>query len=146
MWQPLPFVMFLLIAAGVARRDYSRAGTAAILLIDWAACSTIVWLCADSYPWLSFLVFDYVAGLAIFAIRTSRWQSVVMLIYACEMVWHAAYGLSDRGVVATWYSYWALLYMAWAQVALVGGWTVHDAVLRWSSVNRGEQNRQVGAS
>jgi hypothetical protein len=138
MW-PLPIA--LMIAGALAAISGNRAAlvTATVMLVNWLSCVCVVAVTHDFYPVLFFIVADYLAALALFTLRTTRWQSLVMAIYGVQLICHAAYALSDMGAGPTYYSYWALTYLAWAQVALIGGWIGTDFVGRWSAILSGRR-------
>ncbi len=144
MWQALPLVLATLALLGALDRDYSRAGTPLILLLNWMVCTGVSHMCGDSYPWLSFIMFDYLAALGVVILRTTHWQTTVIVLYATELLCHAAYGLSDRGAAPTYYGYYCLLYLAWAQVAVCGGWTLYDLIGSRGGAYNGGQPSSLG--
>jgi hypothetical protein len=136
--------LLALCTVSVLMRCLARAGTSAILLLNWVVCSAVAWITHDPYPWLFYIVADYLAALAIYTIRRSHWQSAIMGVYSVQLICHAAYGLSDKSAGPTYYSYWALSCLAWVQVALCGGWVIHGIVGRRLSASGGRFNLGAG--
>lgn len=120
----LPFliVMLGLLIFGLAADLRWLSGTALVLLGNWIAEVAMVQISRDQFPWLFFMVADYMSALTIICMAKTRWQYAVAAIYAVQMVCHAAFGLSKQDAWAN-YEYWYVLtYTGWAQLAaLIGG-------------------------
>lgn len=122
---PLLSALMAAVTAGVLMRDGCRTATALALLINWGMNTAFVMATGDPYPWLWFIVTDYLTALAIFACYASRWQLTIIGIYAVQLISHVAFGLSAQGAWAHYYGWWGLYYLAWAQLIAFGGWTFH---------------------
>lgn len=119
------------------------AGTAAILLLNWLACTVYVARSGVDYPWWAFATFDYAAGFVILALLRSpptAWQASVGLIYALELVAHAAQVINGNPT-AVYYGWHLLRYAAWAQVALVFAWGGYELLRRRVHVVRRVSSR-----
>ncbi len=135
-WWGIPLALIVSALLGGVSGNRSQAGTSLIMLVNWAMCTAVVLLTHDDYPILFFIVADYLSAITLFGIRTSHWQSAIMAVYGCQLLCHAAYALSNMGSAPTYYSYWAVTYMAWIQVALIAGWIGTEYVGRWIGVHR----------
>jgi len=152
-----PFVsaMIALCFVGAALRKPRMAGTASVLLVNWTACTAAAMLLDDPYPWPWFFAFDYLSAVAILILFgwPTVWQALVIIIYAFEIVCHAARGLkgfgTDRTVlVANYYGWYLLHYAAWAQVIVVGIWGIYALADRCRLFARGPssvRNRDISA-
>lgn len=124
----LAALLALLIFALWKRQE--AAGTAVVLLVNWALLSVVVWATGERFPWPMFTVVDYLSGLAIFALYTSKWQKAIIAIYAAQCVCHAAFGYSSQSRAAQDTYWWTLTLTGWAQLAVLGGWMVAGLVRR----------------
>lgn len=138
-------ILVALAVIGVLCRDRAKVLTPLVLLINQGACTGVVLLTGDYYPVLFFMVADYASAIGLFILRRSHWQSSIMGVYACQLVCHAAYMLSDMGAGPTYYSFWALTYMGWVQLALIGGWIGTDLIGRWLPFSRGRRSETDAA-
>jgi hypothetical protein len=135
----LPFLitMLALLILGLAVDARWLSGTAVILLGNWIAEVAMVQCSGEQFPWLFFMVADYLAALIILCIRPNRWQVVVAGIYAVQIVFHAAYGLSKQDAWAR-YDYWhGLTYTGWAQLAAIIGGGLYALHRRYRGADRG---------
>jgi hypothetical protein len=140
----LPFlcVMLAMLILGFAIDARWLAGTAAILLGNWLAEVAMVAYSGDQFPWLFFMVADYLSALAILVTMTTRWQVMVAAIYAVQMVCHAAFGLSAQGAWPR-YQYWhALTYTGWAQLVVIAGGGIYALHRRYSRADRSASHSQ----
>lgn len=138
MW---PFLVSLLAAcafAAILHKD-RMLGTALVLLANWGINTSIVSISGDSAPWMGFLAVDYLSGflLMVIADRPAKWQITIVVTFALECVVHGAFGYCPRNGWTIYYYFYALSYIAWAQVALVGAWGVVDLARRPSLPWRG---------
>lgn len=118
----LAALLALLILALWKRQE--AVGTAVVLLINWALLTTLVWVIGERFPWPMFVTVDYLCGLAVFAMRTTRWQSAIIAIYAVQCICHAAFGYSSHSRQAQDNYWWTLTLTGWAQLAVLGGWMI----------------------
>lgn len=124
------------VTLGLFSKSGSRTATALILLGNWVANSALVYFGGDAFPWPLFAVTDYLTAVLIALVAMERWQMAVAAIYAAQLVTHAGYGLSAQGAVQQ-YQYWyALYYLAWAQVAIFFGWWGYERLRRWHGARR----------
>lgn len=134
MQEAFAVLLVVLAVIGGIRRDAAQLWTPLIMVANQAACTAVVLVTGDYYPVLFLVVADYASAIAMLLVRRSHWQSAIIGIYACQIICHAAYALSDMGVAATYYGFWALTYMGWVQLALVGGWIGTSLVGPWLPV------------
>lgn len=115
-------------------RDARLAGTSAILLTNWLLCTVVVAQTGDAYPWTWFFAVDYLSAFTILALlgKPTRWQSGVGMIYAGQLVCHAARGMYLHSAAALYYGYYVLKWASWAQVAIIAAWGAYEmAHGRW---------------
>lgn len=128
MWQALPLCMLVLIVAGSLRRDIGMTVTPAILFYDWALCTAYVMICGDTYPWIAFAIFDFLAGLSVTLVYITNWQRAIIISYGAELLCHAAFGFGLQDESAHVNGYDVLLIGAWLQVLLCVGWLIHESI------------------
>lgn len=127
-------------------RDVRMAGTAAILLANWALCTVVVTQTGDNYPWTWFFAVDYLAAFTILTLlgRPTMWQASVGTIYAAELICHAARGLYLHSAAALYYGYYFLKWASWAQVGVVAGWGVYELARGRGMFGRGASSARAG--
>lgn len=135
----LPFLaaMLALLIVALWRGKGRAAATTGILLANWLLQVAMIRATGEQFPWLFFIVTDYVAALVVYGVGGRRWSMAVIAIYVVQILCHAAYGLSSRSALVEWRYYWALTYTGWGQLLVVGGWLGHDVVRRWVGSLRG---------
>lgn len=143
-----PFFLTLvsLIVASVAVRDTRALETAAVLTINWGACSLYLARTGDVYPWPIFAAFDYAAGFAVLKLLRhppNLWQCAVATLYAAELVCHAARGYLGTPA-AIYYGWHFLNYAAWAQAVVIGTWIGYDVARRGGLPDRGARLVRAG--
>lgn len=128
----MPFLatMLGLLIAGLWRGKAREVGTVAILLVNWLSQVGAIRLTGEQFPWLLFIVTDYLSALAIFAVAARRWGSAIIAIYIVQILCHFAFGRSAQGRIEEYTYYWALTYTGWGQLLVVGGWLGHGIVGR----------------
>lgn len=135
----LPFLATMLALLIVAlRRGKGRVvAIIAILLGNWLTQVGMVRATGEQFPWLFFIVTDYLSALLIYTAGGKRWGLAIISIYAIQIICHAAYGLSQSGYFEDYCYYWALTYTGWGQLLVVGGWLGYDVVRRGVGVSGG---------
>ncbi len=131
---PLPIALSLILVAAMLCKRMDQSVTAFFLLGNWALSTLVVEITGNYYPVWCLAPIDYITAIGLFICRRSHWQSVVMGVYAAQLVCHAAYVYSGMGVGPTYYSFWLLTYLARLQAAIVGGWIAHDIAHSWLAV------------
>lgn len=110
-------------------RENRMAGSALILLLNWAVCTAAVESTGEIYPWEMFFVADHLSALAMVAIasiiRPTLWQGIVIALYGVELVCHIGRGLSGSPA-AIYYGWYLLKYVSWAQVGVMIGWAGYE--------------------
>jgi hypothetical protein len=124
---PLLLAYMTLLTFASLRRNGEQVGVSLALLANWLLSTAFVRSTGEDAPWLWFLTVDYLTGIVLWLMPRSRGNSLLMASYAVELLLHAAFGWSDQGGWARYRYWWALYYAAWAQVALVGAWSIYDA-------------------
>jgi len=129
--------MLALLILGLALDIKWLSGTAVVLLGNWLSEVAMVRGSGDQFPWLFFIVADYLSAIVLICVGRNRWQIGIAVIYAAQIVCHAAFGISDQGAWAK-YEYWhALTYTGWAQLAVVIGGGVYALHRRRGGANGG---------
>lgn len=123
---------------------WSVAGTLAVLLTNWCVQVAVIEVTGEQFPWLIFVVVDYLSAIAIIAFWSTRWQLGAAAIYALQIVCHAAFVLSSRSDPARLHYWWALTLTGWAQLAIAGGWLIHGMVGRGARADRGAPPGDAG--
>lgn len=123
----LPFLitMLALLILGLALDVKWLSGTALVLLGNWLAEIAMVRGSNEQFPWLFFIVADYMSALIILCMRPNRWQIMIAAVYAVQIICHAAFGFCGQTQAAKYYYWYALTYTGWAQLALVIGGGVY---------------------
>lgn len=127
MWA-LPTALCGLLLIGHLSGNRSAAGVSFVLLANWGLCAAFSAATGDATNWLSLAVFDYLGAIVLALTMRSRWQILVVALYAAMLCAHVAYSLA---AVAPFdlsaRSYFLVLtVLAWAQAASVGGWVVAE--------------------
>lgn len=129
----LPFLasMLGLLIVAIMRGRGRAAGVVVVLLVNWLLQVAVIQATGEQFPWLIFIVTDYLAALVLYAVGGRRWSMAVIAIYVVQILCHAGFGLSPKTALVEWRYYWALTYTGWGQLLVVGGWLGHDVVRRW---------------
>lgn len=133
----LPYLatMLALLIVTLCRGKARASGVVTVLMVNWLLQVAMIKATDEQFPWMFFLVVDYISALSVYGISNRRWGWGVIVLYVAQIVCHAAYGIAEyrhgTNLQAAQYHYWwALTYTGWAQLAMVGGWMVHDIVGR----------------
>ncbi len=135
----LPFLatMLALLIVALWRGKGRATATIGILLGNWLLQVAMIRATGEQFPWLFFIVTDYLAALVVYAVGGRRWSMAVIAVYVVQILCHAGFGMSSQSALVEWRYYWALTYTGWGQLLVVGGWLVHDVGGRWTSSLRG---------
>lgn len=142
MWQ-LGLALALLTIGVALLRDRCLAGVAATLLANWTINTAMVRMTGDPASWGIFITTDYLSGVFVLVglgLLCGRftWGSVVIAMsYGLECIVHAAYGLSDHGIWATYRYWWTTFYIAVGQMMFVTGWGLYELARRYDRARRG---------
>jgi len=135
----IPFLasMLALLIVALWRGKGRAVAVIAVLLGNWLTQVAMIRVTGEQFPWLFFIVTDYLSALLIYATGARRWGLAVIFLYSLQIVCHGAYGLTQGGYLTDYCYYWALTYTGWGQLLVVGGWLGHDVVRRGVSVSSG---------
>jgi hypothetical protein len=107
-------------------RNGRMAWTAGMLLANWGANTWIAHISGTQFNWAAMALVDYLTAALILCGPLTRWQIVVVCLYAYELVAHAAYAWAGPSPWSDYYYWHALSKGAWAQAWVVAGWGGHD--------------------
>lgn len=119
----LPAAHIALILAMFPLRHVRLA--ALILLGNWGACAGYWWVTGHATDWWALTLADFAtAGLLMWLLPVSRAQVILVLLCACMILAHVAYGGGVLiGLGGSEYHYFeTLTWLAWAQALVVGVW------------------------
>lgn len=145
MW---PFFASLVALVGLSAivRDLRIAGTAAILLVNWALCTAVVQQTGDAYPWTWFFAVDYLSAFVVLSFfgKPNIWQGMVGTIYAAQLICHAARGLYLNSAAGLYYGYYFLKWSSWAQLAVVAVCGIYELARRSGMFARSPSSVEAG--
>lgn len=114
-------------------RNTALIATSVVLLGNWIVNSAICKVTGIDYPFVAFMLVDYLSGLTVGLIVSlwlyrapNRWQLLVTSVYAMQVVWHVCYMWSTQGEWIRYASWHFLSKTAWFQLLAVGAWCVAE--------------------
>lgn len=102
---------------------------ACALLGNWAICALFGWLSATPWAWQALFAIDFMTAVLLVVITDTRPPLIIISLYLVECIAHAATGALGPAANNRIYAE-VLLFVAWAQVAVVGGWLAHSSYRR----------------
>lgn len=118
-----------LVILSIARRDREQIGVAFALLGNWVICALFGWLSATPWAWQALFAIDFMTAVFLVVFTDTRMPLVIIGLYLVECIAHAATGALGPAANNRIYAQ-VLLVVAWAQVAVVGGWLAHSSYRR----------------
>lgn len=106
------------------RERWQIVRCALAILINWIAGMIYVWQTRDYTPWAFNIFIDAAAALAVMYHPAGRVQGFLGLFYLFQIAGHTAFGVRQwLGLPADpVYYYNTITWIAWAQLAAMGGW------------------------
>lgn len=123
---PLLSALVALVILSIARRDSEQVGVAFALLGNWIVCALFGWLSATPWAWQALFAIDFMTAVFLVVFTDTRMPLVIIGLYLVECIAHAATGALGPAANNRIYAQ-VLLVVAWAQVAVVGGWLAHSS-------------------
>lgn len=124
----------------ITSRNKALIATSVLLLANWVVNSAICAATGEDYPYLAFMLTDYLTGLTTVLFvsmwlqsRPTRWQVIVTIVFSAQVLWHIRFMWSDQGQLMRYLSWHFLSKTAWAQLMFVGAWcvvTLYNNILR----------------
>lgn len=125
--------MLAVLALCLGLRRLEMVSASVVLLMNWAINTAATAWVSELPPWAVYLGVDYLSALflLIHLERPPRWHLAIAATYMVQCIAHGAYGASAHDPWANYYYWHVLSKIAWAQLAIIGGWCAVDLYRRW---------------